>query len=149
MAFTRGDGSGSISSGDTGIGASLADMFGSKKEKSAALDGAQGFRDAAKAGQFRIDPELAKGAVKDLMRAEEAVRSVVYKAEMLAQAPRIGGSDYAYKAAGWYRQGGESARDAVIAFAKVLKMTREGYEFAVRNYERMDADASQTFGKGL
>lgn len=157
MAFTpTGDSGGDSSSGGftatgagAGLGASVGAFFGSKEMNSAAVDGAKSFRDAAKAGQFAVDPDKAKSAIKDLERAEEhAIRKRVHAAHVAQRLP-IGGSPFAQTAADAYQEGGKSALRAAEADIKVIQYYREGVEAAMKNYQRMDDDAAGSFGKGV
>ncbi|WP_034267431.1 hypothetical protein [Haloechinothrix halophila] len=134
------------SSTDSG---SLAASFGNEKQQSEAIKSAKAFSAAAKSGKFRIDPEVAKAAIKEIARAEEAMRQIRHDVGIVTQSPKIGSSPYAERAVGWYEDGGQSCRKAVLNFEKVLSYTREGYEYAVESYERIDADRAQTFDRGL
>lgn len=149
MAFTPNSSEGTSAGAGAGIGGSLAAAFGTEEQRSEAVDSAKAFRAAAKAGQLRIDPDAAKAAIKEIARAEKAMRDSRHRADVLAQRPKIGSSPYAQRAAGWYVEGGQSCHDAVLRFAEVLRYTREGYEHAMRTYERIDAGHSQTFDRGL
>jgi hypothetical protein len=152
MAFTpTGDssGSGNTASGTgAGLGASVGAFFGSKEMNSAAVDGAKSFRDAAKAGQFAVDPDKAKSAIKDLERAEKHAIKKREHAFAVAQQMKIGGSPFAQTAAAAYQEGGKSALRAAEADIKVIQYYREGVEAAMKNYQRMDDDAAGSFGKG-
>lgn len=132
-----------------GIGASIGKMFGTDSSRSEAVKGAEAFKSAAKAGGFRIDPDAAKAALKDLDRAYEAAMKNRRRSEDVAQLLPIGGTDYAKLIAGKYREGGDSARKAVVADMEVIKLVREAIEAAVKNYERLEGDNAQPFDRGL
>ncbi|MGH3431264.1 MAG: hypothetical protein ACRDQB_00350, partial [Thermocrispum sp.] len=129
-----------------GIGAGIGDFFGSKEQSSAAVDGAKSFRDAAKSGQFAVDPDKAESAIKDLVRAEEQAQTNMRTAQKVPQRLPIGGSPFASVAADAYQEGGESAYRAAQADIKVLQYYREGVEAAMKNYRRMDDDVASSFG---
>lgn len=153
MAFTptgdSGDSGNTASGTGAGIGAGIGGFFGSKESNSAAVEGAKAFRDAAKAGQFAVDPDKAKSAIKDLMRAEEHAMKKQEYAARVAQRMQIGGSPLAHTAADAYQEGGKSALRAAEADIKVIQYYREGVEAAMKNYQRMDDDAAGSFGKGI
>lgn len=146
MAFTPTGSSGDSSDTGAGIGASIGDFFGSKEKSSAAEDGAKSFRDAAKGGQFAVDPDKAKAAIKELDRAEKHALKAREHARRVAQVMPIGGSRFARTASEAYQQGGESAYRAAEANINVFQYYREGIEAAMMNYRRMDDDASGSFG---
>lgn len=132
-----------------GIGASIGKMFGTDSSRSEAVKGAEAFKSAAKAGGFRIDPDAAKAALKDLDRAEEAAMKNRRAAEIVARRPPIGGTDYAKGIAGKYQEGGLSAQKAVDADIKVIRLVRGAVEAAVKNYQRIEGDNAQPFDRGL
>ncbi|GAA5105157.1 hypothetical protein [Haloechinothrix salitolerans] len=137
-----------VGGSSTGSG-SLAASFSNSKQQSEAIESAKAFSAAAKSGEFRIDPEVAKAAIKEIARAEKTMRDTLVRQDRLIQAPKIGDSPYANRAMKWYAAGGQSCITALQSFAEVLRYTREGYEHAVRSYERIDADRSQAFDRGL
>lgn len=126
--------------------ADIGDFFGSAEKASAAIKGAESFKKAAASGKFTVDPEAAKAAITELTRAEEHADVMKRHADAVARRPMIGGTPYAQQAAGWYEQGGLSAKKAVQADLTVLALYREAIEIAMRNYKRMDSDSSQSFG---
>lgn len=131
-----------------GIGASIGKMFGTDSSRSEAVKGAEAFKSAAKAGGFRIDPDAAKAALKDLDRAEEAAFKNQRAADRVARRLPIGGSPYAQEIAGKYQEGGMSAQKAIEADIKVIRVVREAVEAAVKNYQRMEGDNAQSFDRG-
>lgn len=153
MAFTPDAGGGFVpdqgSSSNEAASFDVNAFFGSSESKSKAVEGAEAFKAAAKSGEFRIDPERAKAAIRELERAEWVLRESRRDAEVVAQEPPIGGSPYARQIAAKYAEGGNSAREALVSFIKVIRLTREGYEAAIKNYQRTDDDSAQTFHKGL
>lgn len=132
-----------------GIGASIGKMFGTDSSRSEAVKGAEAFKSAAKAGGFRIDPDAAKAALKDLDRAEEAALKNRRATDRVARLLPIGGTGYAKTIAGKYEEGGLSAKNAVEADIKVIGFIREAVEAAVKNYQRMEGDNAQPFDRGL
>lgn len=70
-------------------------------------------------------------------------------AQAVAQPLRMGSSPYARELAAKYHEGGLSAKQAVEALRDVIRLTREGYEFAIKNHQRIDDDSAQTFNKGM
>lgn len=124
-------------------------FFGSSESKSKAVEGAEAFKAAAKSGEFRIDPERAKAAIRELERAEEAAQKNRYVTDIVAQRPKMGSSPYAQEIAAKYEEGGQSARMAVEADIQVIRLFREAVEIAMRNYQRTDDDTAQTMDNGL
>ena len=120
---------------------SWSSLFGSSEKNSAALKGAKAFRDAAKAGKFAVDPDQAKKALDELHRAEASAELAC----SVARDPEIGGSDFAQTAKKAYREGGESASDAIMATIDVLRLYREGIDAAMKNYRGLDDDAAGRF----
>lgn len=150
MAFVPdASGTGGDEGAGAGIGASIGSMFGTDSSRSEAVQGAEAFKSAAKAGGFRIDPEAAKAALKDLDRAYEAARENLFAADIVARRPPIGGSGYAKEIAGKYQEGGLSAKKAVAADMKVIELVRDAVQVAVKNYQRIEGDNAQPFDRGL
>jgi hypothetical protein len=120
-------------------------LFGSSEKNSAAIKGAEAFRDAAKAGKFAVDPDQAKRALRELDSAEEDADNALTYARSVARRPEIGGSDFALSASDAYYDGGDSALQAALAAKEVISAYREGVEAAMNNYRRMDDGAAGTF----
>lgn len=96
MAFTPDEGSGST--GHSGLAAAKS-LFGDSGSMSDAnlaksLAGAEAFKAAAKAGRIALDPEQAKGAIKELERAEDIAWNMRRHAQAVAQPLRMGSSPY-------------------------------------------------------
>jgi len=134
-----------VPTGPTREAISWNELFGSAEKNSAALKGAKAFRDAAKAGKFAVDPDQAKKALDELHRAEASAELAFSVARSVARDPEIGGSDFAQTAKKAYREGGESAADAVMATIDVLRLYREGIDAAMKNYRGLDDDAAGRF----
>ncbi|MFO7190701.1 hypothetical protein [Thermocrispum sp.] len=124
---------------------SLEALFGSAAQNSAAIKGAEAFRNAAKAGKFAVDPDQAKKALNYLRVAEVDVRATLQSARELAHEPKIGSSDFAHAARQAYLEGGRSAVEALASTLKVLELYREGIDAAMKNYRRLDDDAAGRF----
>jgi prophage DNA circulation protein len=145
---------------DSGWGAigSIIDPFSSdgamsQKAMDQARQAAQGLKDSAASGGFKI----SENAIPDLMKAlENAAQSLAVmknNVHTVKEAPRLGSSSYAAKVSTHVQKGGggstRSASVIVDQFGEIINLTRDALNLARKNYADNESGNLQAFNKNV
>jgi hypothetical protein len=108
-----------------------------------ARQAAQGLKDSAASGGFKISENAIPDLMKALDVADQQVLGLNQVATTITQAPKLGSSRYATDVATHVQQGGTGAThsgDAVIEqFREILQLTRDALNLARKNYAGNEA----------
>lgn len=157
MPFVADGGGGDAQSTVGSIGAGIAaamnpfssDGAMSQQALDQARQAAQGLKDSAASGGFKISENALPDLMKALNDAETQIAQANHAIEMIRQSPQLGSSSYAYEVAQHTRKSGtgdtRSASMVVEQFKEVIQLTRDALTLAQKNYADNESGNVQTF----
>ena len=137
-----------------GVAAALNPFSGDGAMSPQALEqarqAAQGLKDSAASGGFKISENAIPDLMKALNDADNQINGATQSVQNIQQAPKLGSSPYADQVASHTQKSGTGDRSASMVleqFKEVLQLTRDALNLASKNYADNESGNVQTFNQ--